>query len=74
MQLWAEVDGQILSKQCSGTQVVTVGEAAWNDEKGVVEQGLRGLEQSVDMNKIGLEPDQAACMGGLTITVDARSA
>ena len=53
------------------SQVITVGETAWNDQKSVVKQAFRSLEQMVDVEQIGLKTDLATCMGCLAIAVNA---
>src|SRR5690348_17218563 len=61
-QLWSQVDGQVFCQQGTRSQVIAIGEAAWNNQKVKVEQALRLRDKLVDMQEMRFKSGQATGM------------
>jgi hypothetical protein len=64
------MDSQIFGEECSRPQIITIGKSARKNEKGIVQQGLGGLEELIDMDKIGVKTCHAAGMSSLTVAIN----
>ncbi len=72
-QLCIEMDRQIFCQQRPCSQIVAIGKTAGYHQEMIIQQGLRVLDELIDMDKVRIETNEATGLGRFTITVDAWS-